>query len=59
VEVSYDYQPLISGRFIGTPTIKAISSFTQRDNIDLSGLKKARNGVVGKVADCSKYTSSL
>jgi hypothetical protein len=59
VEVSYDYQPLISGRFIGTPTIKAISSFIQRDNIDLSGLKKARNGLVGKVADCNKFTKTL
>jgi hypothetical protein len=59
VEVTYDYQPLISSKFIGTPSIKAVASFTQRDNIDLSGLKKVKNGKVGKVAECNKFTTAI
>lgn len=59
VEVTYDYKPLISSKFLGAPTIKAVASFTQRDNIDLSGLKKVKNGKVGKVGACNKYTKVL
>ena len=36
VEVAYDYQPLISARFVGTPVVQAISSFTVRSDRDLS-----------------------
>ena len=43
VEVAYDYQPLVSQKFFGPTTIKAISTFVVRDNnIDLSGLKQRK-----------------
>lgn len=57
VEVAYDYRPLISRHFVGAPTITAISSFTQRDNIDLSGLKKIKRRAGEFFALCNKYTS--
>lgn len=59
VEVTYDYQPIISSRFFGPTTIKAVASFTQRDNIDLSGLKKMNRRTGNTAALCSKFTSSV
>ena len=59
VEVAYDYRPLISSRFLGAPTITAISSFTQRDNIDLSGLKKRKRRAGENEAFCNKYTGPM
>ncbi len=59
VEVTYDYQPLISSRFFGPTTIKAMASFTQRDNIDLSGLKKMNRRTGNTAALCSKFTNSI
>ncbi len=59
VEVVYDYQPLVSSRFFGPTTIKAVASFTQRDNIDLSGLKKTTRRTGNTVASCSKFTNSV
>ena len=53
VEVAYDYQPLISQRFFGPTTITAISSFTQRNNIDLSGLKQRNPGSPDSMAACN------
>lgn len=36
VEVAYDYQPIITNKFIGSTTITSIASFTVRDKRDLS-----------------------
>ncbi len=59
VEVTYDYQPLVSSRFFGSTTIKAVASFTQRDNIDLSGLKKSVRRTGNTIAACDKFTNSV
>jgi hypothetical protein len=55
VEVAYDYQPLVSSRFFGPTTIKAISSFVVRDNIDLSGLKQRNPYAPDTPATCNVY----
>lgn len=57
VEVAYDYQPLISGRFIGTPEIKSVASFTVRSDRDLSGIFQRDSGDPDPVADCSDYSN--
>ena len=55
VEVAYDYQPLVSSRFFGPTTIKAISSFIVRDSRDLAGLKQRRPASPDTVASTSVY----
>ena len=59
VEVAYDYQPLVSGRFIGTPTIHAIASFTVRADRDLSQISQRDAAVPDTVAGCSRYTNDF
>lgn len=58
VEVAYDYQPLIAAQFIGHRTIKAISSFTVRDDRDLSQIYQRDAGRPDPVADCSTTSGS-
>ena len=55
VEVAYDYRPLVSQRFFGATTIKAISSFTVRENIDLSGLQQRNPLAPNTPARCNVY----
>ena len=55
VEVAYDYQPLVSSRFFGPTTIKAISSFTVRENIDLGGLQQRNPHAPDTPSVCSAY----
>jgi hypothetical protein len=55
VEVAYDYQPLVSSRFFGPTTIKAISSFIVRENIDLGGLQQRKTSAPDTPADCNVY----
>ncbi|HKX78769.1 MAG TPA: pilus assembly protein [Novosphingobium sp.] len=55
VEVAYNYQPLISARFVGTPTIKAIASFTVRSSRDLSQVYQRDPGSPDDVADCGTF----
>jgi hypothetical protein len=57
VEVAYDYQPLISERFVGTPEIKSVASFTVRSDRDLSGIFQRDAGDPDPVADCSDYSN--
>lgn len=59
VEVAYDYQPLVSSRFFGPTTIRAVGSFTQRDNVDLSGLKKMRRRTGETAALCSRFRNGI
>lgn len=56
VELQYDYQPLISSRFFGPTTIKAISTFVSRDNIDLSGLKQRKPANPDPPSRCILFT---
>lgn len=55
VEVAYDYQPLVSSRFFGPTTVKAISSFIVRENIDLAGLQQRNPGSPDTPATCNRY----
>lgn len=55
VELAYDYQPLVSSRFFGPTTIKAIASFIVRDNRDLSGLKQRKPASPDTVASTTVY----
>lgn len=57
VELAYDYKPLISARFVGTPEIRSIASFTVRDNRDLSQIYLRGGGADDSVAACSAYTN--
>lgn len=57
VEVQFDYQPLVSSTFIGTPTIKSVASYTVRSSRDLSQVYQT-TPVSPKMA-CTKYTNSV
>lgn len=53
VEVAYDYQPLVSARFVGKPEIKVMASFMVRDSRDLSELYQTIPAA--PVADCAVF----
>lgn len=55
VEVSYDYQPLVSSRFVGKPAINAIASFTVRDSRDLSQIYQRDVSRPDGIARCSTF----
>ena len=59
VEVSYDYQPLVSARFVGKPTINAISSFTVRADRDLTQIYQRDTGSPDPVSDCSTFDNAF
>lgn len=59
VEVSYDYQPLISSHFIGESTITAISSFTVRADRDLAEIYQRDDKSPDPVANCSVYDNAF
>jgi Flp pilus assembly protein TadG len=58
VEVTYDYQPLVSNRFFGPTTITVIESFTVRVSRDLSGagIFQRVPASPDPVAACNVYT---
>ncbi len=58
VEVTYDYQPLISNKFFGQTTMKAVESFTVRVSRDLSGagIFQRVPASPDPVAACNVYT---
>jgi len=59
VEISYEYQPLISERFIsGDHMISTISSFTVRDDRDLSQIYQRDIGSPDEVSDCNTYSGA-
>ncbi len=58
VEVTYDYQPLISARFVGNPKIRSISSFTVRDDRDLSQIYQRDPNNPDPVQRCNQYTGT-
>ena len=55
VELVFDYKPLVSGRFIGEPTIHSISSFTVRNSRDLSKIYQHDSDSPDPVAKCKTY----
>ncbi len=57
VELAYDYQPLISARFVGSPVIKTVASFTVRSDRDLSGIFQRDATNPDPVADCSTFSN--
>jgi Flp pilus assembly protein TadG len=57
VEVAYDYQPLISSRFIGATTITSIASYSVRDKRDLTQIYQLDPANPDPTSDCSTYSS--
>lgn len=57
VEVAYDYQPLISSRFIGATTITSIASFSVRDKRDLTQIYQQNSSSPDPVSACNVYSS--
>ncbi len=55
VELVYDYQPMISERFIPVHSIHAVSSFTVRDKRDLAQLYQRDPADPDQVQSCSSY----
>ncbi|HVR89631.1 MAG TPA: pilus assembly protein [Novosphingobium sp.] len=55
VEVAYEYQPLVSARFVGATTIKATSAFMVRDDRDLSQIYQRDPGSPDPVSNCSAH----
>ena len=59
VELAYDYQPLISSRFVGTPQITTIASFMVRSDRDLSGIYQRDSDSPDPVAECSEHSNPM
>jgi len=59
VEMAYDYQPLISERFVGTPEIRTIASFIVRADRDLSGIYQRDPSSPDPIADCAVHDNPL
>lgn len=57
VEVSYDYQPLVTDAFLPQRTIQAVASFTVRDSRDLTQIYETNPGAPSDVADCGTFDS--
>lgn len=57
VEIAYDYQPMISSKFIGESTITAISSFTVRADRDLTEIYQRDPGSPDSVANCATFNN--
>ncbi|MEW9855554.1 TadE/TadG family type IV pilus assembly protein [Novosphingobium sp. M1R2S20] len=55
VELQYEYNPLISSTFIGTPVISSIASFTVRSSRDLS--RVYQTSPASPKMTCDKFTS--
>lgn len=59
VELAYDYQPLISARFVGTPQINSISSFIVRSDRDLSQIYQRDPDAPDPIAACDVHDNPL
>lgn len=55
VEVTYEYQPMITDVIIGDRAISAISAFIVRDDRDLSGIYQRDDSSPDPIANCSTY----
>lgn len=59
VEINYTYQPLVSAKFIPNREIKAIASFTVRDNRDLTQIYQRDPTNPDPVQNCSAYKGAV
>lgn len=59
VEVAYEYQPLVSARFIGDTTIDAIASFTVRSDRDLTRIYQRDPALPDPVAGCGVFQNTF
>ena len=59
VEVHFDYQPLISNRFIGSTSLRSIASFTVRDQRDLTQVYQQDPNSPDPVQGCSTYNGTI
>lgn len=57
VELQYDYQPLISESFIGSPTIQSIASYAVRSSRDLNEIYQT--SPASPKMTCNRYTGSV
>ena len=57
VEVTYEYQPLISDALVSERTISSVSAFIVRDDRDLSGIYQRDPSSPDPVADCATFDS--
>jgi len=56
-EVQYEYQPLISDTFIGTPLISSVASFTVRSSRDLTQIYQGTPP--SPKMTCNRYTATV
>lgn len=59
VELHYTYQPLVSGRFIGSETIKSIATFIVRDKRDLTQIYQQDPTEPAPVQRCGSYSGTI
>ncbi len=59
VEVQFDYQPLISDKFVGSETIRSIATFTVRDQRDLTQVYQQDPSEPDPVQSCSTYNGTI
>lgn len=59
VEIQFDYQPLISDRFIGAENIKSIATFTIRDQRDLTQIYQRDPSDPDPVQSCGNYNGTI
>ena len=59
VEVAYDYQPIVSARFVGSPIVQSVSSFTVRADRDLSQIYQRNALSPAPIANCSTFENSV
>lgn len=59
VELVYTYQPLISDKFVGRPTIRSIASFMVRDDRDLTQIYQRDPGDPDPVQGCATYSGAI
>lgn len=55
VEVSYDYQPIVSSKFVASTPIRSFASFVVRDDRDQWDIYKRNSGT--PIADCKVFNS--
>jgi hypothetical protein len=55
VEVSYEYQPLVTGYFVNATTINAVAAFTVRDDRDLTQVYQRDPSDPAIVSRCSVF----
>ena len=59
VEIDYTYQPLVSAKFLGSLDIHSISSFTVRDDRDLTQLYQRDSSNPDPVQDCNAHSGNV